>query len=330
MKQTIFLLATLWLLLISCNSQEPAPARNLSFDKLVQIESDLPVGNFMDLSFANDSTGVAITNGGNIFRTTNGGKNWTKLESPTTKFLKSIQFSSNKRVGYIIGADNSGGVVLKSEDAGKTWQIVEESAAIEPLSISFPAESNAYMLEGGKALWKIDHNLKSIIKYTLPDGVSGTSVNFRYGNEGVIAGSKGAYYTTQDGGKNWLPFKASVDNQFHEIYFADNTPVLKGDTTIVYVNSKNDYTIRKIPDVFKMYFINQKQAIGVGMHYEDMGFFPYGDIYITNDGWKNRETKTFGGSVAFKFTALAKMSENKFMIIGLGNLKSSVLILNTK
>ena len=59
-----------------------------------------------------------------------------------------------------------------------------------------------------------------------------------------------------------------------------------------------------------------------------MYYYPNGDILITNDGWKTFSQKTFATADAVRFTAMAKMNENKIMILSVGLSGTKVIILN--
>lgn len=65
------------------------------------------------------------------------------------------------------------------------------------------------------------------------------------------------------------------------------------------------------------------------MHWVDPSYyFSNGDILITNDGWKTFEQKTFATNDPINFTAIAKMSDIKTMILSFGLVGTKVIILN--
>jgi photosystem II stability/assembly factor-like uncharacterized protein len=69
--------------------------------------------------FATVSDGLAVGLDGEIWRTTDGGANWTPVESPATRAIYSV--AVHGRVGWIAG---DSGTVLVSNDAGATWRRV--------------------------------------------------------------------------------------------------------------------------------------------------------------------------------------------------------------
>ncbi len=66
------------------------------------------------VSFSNDLTGYAVADGGKIFKTTNGGENWSEMLSPTTRDLYSVSFPGDSE-GFITGI---GGIILKTTNGG--------------------------------------------------------------------------------------------------------------------------------------------------------------------------------------------------------------------
>jgi photosystem II stability/assembly factor-like uncharacterized protein len=72
---------------------------------------------YFSMNFINASTGIICGDNGIIRRTTNGGNNWTLINSGTTFDLQGVKFASSTLV-YIVG---SGGTILRSTDAGLTW-----------------------------------------------------------------------------------------------------------------------------------------------------------------------------------------------------------------
>lgn len=74
---------------------------------------------YFAMTFVNASTGIICGDGGIMKRTTNGGTNWTTINSGTTNDLQGIKFITSTKL-YAVG---SGGTILKSTDAGLTWAV---------------------------------------------------------------------------------------------------------------------------------------------------------------------------------------------------------------
>lgn len=73
------------MILYSCKKNNDISAKdtnqNLPLDSLKTLSTNLPSANYADLTFTNENTGYAITQG-LIVKTTNGGQSWTQLSAP--------------------------------------------------------------------------------------------------------------------------------------------------------------------------------------------------------------------------------------------------------
>ncbi|MCX7878167.1 MAG: YCF48-related protein, partial [Ignavibacteria bacterium] len=69
------------------------------------------------LAFIDPNTGILAGNNGALRRTTDGGNNWTVINTGTSLSLFSSSFI-NSNTGYVVG---SGGLILKSTNAGANW-----------------------------------------------------------------------------------------------------------------------------------------------------------------------------------------------------------------
>lgn len=108
---------------------------------------------FYGLSFYGNSTGIAYTYGGSIYKTINGGLTWAKTFSqvnPPINFRKAV-FTSASTI-WIAGSgnydgfnyDDTTGYILKSIDAGNSFQIVKQTTN-RNVGIAFPTSSIGYV-----------------------------------------------------------------------------------------------------------------------------------------------------------------------------------------
>src|SRR5690606_11931600 len=84
--------------------------------------------NCNSLFFVNQMIGYA-TQGGEVFKTSNGGEKWNKLNIASPVPLKSFYFL-NKDVGYVFGGNSGcspspcnpyGSIAYKTSNGGETW-----------------------------------------------------------------------------------------------------------------------------------------------------------------------------------------------------------------
>lgn len=297
---------------------------NLSFDSLKTLSSNIPNATYSDLTFINETTGFAITQGF-IVKTSDGGKTWTTINLPINTPLKKIQFSDSQ-TGYIIGGDNTFGVLLKTTDGGQNWTSKNLNSLECPSGMFFLNNNTGFITgknlfikttDGGQT-W---NSLKSNAFRMFQD------VNFKNNTEGYVTSNNGVYFKTTNGGNSWDSSRYISANYLYDIYFTGNkTLIVQSSDSLV--DFEHNYAITQKPsNSKKLLFFSPQKSIGIGFHYEQ-GFYPYGDILITNDGWTTHYQKTFSTVDAISFTAIAKMNEKKVMILGGGFSGTKVMVLN--
>lgn len=296
----------------------------LSLDSLKTVDSNIPDAIYTDLIFINEMFGFAITQGF-VAKTTDGGITWTQINLPKITPLKKIQFTDNQ-TGYIIGGDNTFGILFKTTDGGQNW-ISKDLNSLECPNGMFFLNNCTGFITGENLLIKTDDGGQTWTSLKTDAFKMYQDVEFKNEKEGFITSNNGIYLKTIDSGNSWDSFKINSANYLYDIYFADSKIYIsKSLDSLVDINHNYKVTI-KPSCAKKLLFLNSRQSIAIGYHYEH-GFYPYGDIFVTNDDWENYNQKTFSTADAISFSAIAKMSENKIMIIGYGFLGTKVMILN--
>jgi photosystem II stability/assembly factor-like uncharacterized protein len=101
-----------------------------------------------EVSFVSIAAGYLLDTGGNVWRTTNEGRRWTKLESLGRRVVE-IDFSDARRghaVIYGFGRGSAGGFVLRTSDGGRSWHPQLVSPA--PVSALAAAGGTSYLFAG--------------------------------------------------------------------------------------------------------------------------------------------------------------------------------------
>jgi len=299
------------------------PDYKLSIDSLEELSSNIPDNLYSDLTFTSPNTGYALS-AKFIAKTSDGGLSWDSIPLPMENSWRKIQFTDDNH-GYIIGGDNTAGYLLKTVDAGQTWELIDLHAQESPWGMHF-LDNNTGFITG---TW--------FFKKTTDGGHTWTNagyqqnlyydVNFRNAQVGYATSFKGAYFRTTDGGNTWDSLQFQRQSYFMQVHFTNNQTFLETAQDSV-IDLDNNFAVMKVPHpAEKLLFIDADHAIGVGSHYETRGFFPWGDIFVSNDGWKTFKQKTYTTSFAIRFTAIARMSANKAMILGFGFEGARVLVL---
>ena len=147
-------------------------------------------------SVFNASIGFIVGNGGVIYKTTNGGLNWTAQTSTTISSLTSI-FYADQNTGWAIGP---GGLILKTTNGGTTWSAQTSTTTVDLLGVYAINTTTAYVVgASGKILYTTNGGT------TWTSQVSGTSnnlleVKFTDSATGYIVGQSGTILKTTNGG----------------------------------------------------------------------------------------------------------------------------------
>ncbi|MCF8298273.1 MAG: T9SS type A sorting domain-containing protein [Saprospiraceae bacterium] len=95
-------------------------AMNFSFSQNGWIDkSPNTTANINDIYFVSVNTGFAVCDSGEIYKTTNGGDNWTFQYSGVTNNLNGVFFVSSQK-GYVVG---DAGKILVTTNGGTNWSI---------------------------------------------------------------------------------------------------------------------------------------------------------------------------------------------------------------
>ena len=168
---------------------------------------------------SNPSTYYACAPGGGIWRSFNAGDSWAILETDTLPIIGFSDVAVNGNVIYAASGDHDYGNmyslgILKSTDAGETWEISynSEDGSFEENNGN---GSNVAWADGGE----IDFTISRILISPNDD------------DKVVASTQQGILYTT-DGGDNWAfgetTAGGAIDEVFHDIEFKH------GDPSIVY------------------------------------------------------------------------------------------------
>jgi photosystem II stability/assembly factor-like uncharacterized protein len=190
--------------------------------------------NLRSLFFVDALTGWAAGEGGAVYRTNDGGREWKQLATESDINIKQIHFV-DWNYGWIIGdqgKDESGGstVVLITANGGRSWSRQTlpsvECLFFTDLKTGWAAGRDATMLrtiDGGEHWSAIDEVEKLI---GLPQESSSFTFGFREvffldKNNGWMIGNFygrtqnniGGLFVTTDGGQSWEPVKLTFPSQ---------------------------------------------------------------------------------------------------------------------
>lgn len=192
---------------------------------------DVPLYN---VTFLDANTGIATGNSASgsidIFRTTNGGQSWT----PVTGFPLGGSWYHQKYVSATSGFIGANGALVRTMDAGATWQL----RAAYPDCPSFTGmdflDLNTGLGSGGRPSFE-----SGVFKTT--NGGSTWTLKLEIGTEDVlylsptiaIAATANGVYRSEDSGETWFPTGAIIATGMVDLDKLNST-------TIVGVSGKGD------------------------------------------------------------------------------------------
>ncbi len=204
-----------------------------------------------------------------------GQTSWVKQVSPATEHLSSI-FFLDTGTGWSVG--ESGGVILKTTDGGKSWTQVASNQNISFYDIYFADKDKGWAV-GSMC---IENACYGIIIYSGDGGASWTekeivkdiyflSIFFVNNNTGwATTGPSGTIYKTTNGGMNWTAQETGRETDFYDCHFFDNnTGLVAGrDGLIMRTTDGGENWSQKslgLADSFKgLHFVNKNLGWAAG------------------------------------------------------------------
>ena len=178
-----------------------------------------------DLHFIDANNGWAACATGKIMKTTNGGLNWTTVQTPNTVTTLQSVFFTDINNGFTVGTTLAGSPpAFRSTDGGNTWTVVAlPSGLVSQFDVYFPSSSIGYSVGVSGSISKtIDGGA------TWVGQASGSTQNlqacyFLNDNLGWAVGGGSTIVKTVDGGTTWsvpgtLPWASTF---IYDIWFAD-------------------------------------------------------------------------------------------------------------
>jgi hypothetical protein len=326
-KITLIMIA---LFLYSCNNDNEAPPATtpigeLKLENLSFMDSNIPTDFYNDLTFTDENTGYAISRTGKIVKTIDAGLTWTLLNSTVSFYLNKIQFIT-KNIGYVIGGDASGSYLLKTINAGQTWSVTNLNSVENgyPTGMFFKNENDGY-ITGNKLFIKTINGGNNWTNFSTNTTEIFMDVKFKDNNFGIVTTLAGNYYKTLNGGATWQSITSTTQYNFSKIYFVGNKTLIRSANMLIDIASSDIITLPN--PVEKLLFLDENKCVGIGQHYE-IGFFPYGDIFLTNNNWSSFLQKSYPPyTEAMDISAIAKINNHKTMIIGRGAANTKIIML---
>lgn len=236
----------------------------------ISIDINISIYDLNDIEFVNNRVGYLLATSksvnseepdsysGLIYKTEDGGLNWTQIDSWASERLYQVTFTDSLN-GFLLSQPNSAMTtnLHTTNDGGNTWEALPDSGYgnVHFVSSRVAWAGNFKTTDGGET-WKYqEFNFpdleNSIDKIYFADSLTGYAINYKTilktndgGNSwsiqkeidrssindikfynkdiGWVCGSSGTIFKTIDGGENWIGLKKEVIANLYDVDFADS------------------------------------------------------------------------------------------------------------
>lgn len=254
---------------------------------------------FEDIYFTDEHNGWLVNMSGEIFNTTDGGENWS-LQAKLPATLRSVDFI-NPQVGIVGSISNHS--VYRTEDGGKTWNIVDPSNSFFEGVCGIAHIGNTYYASGrfsnGSFFYKSTDAGKTWTKKSLSHLANSLVDTYFFSEkEGFITGhgvgpNQGAVLLkTTDGGETWTThYQSNEAADYHVWKFEKITEKFMVGSIWSNDNSENNgaYMIRSHDggQTFTRHQVSPRYFYveGIGFYNEKLGWMGGGEgLWETQDG----------------------------------------------
>ena len=146
-----------------------------------------------------------------IIKSTDGGSTWNAIRDQAGRWLKGAFFKDNNN-GFAVGG---AGTIIKTTDGGNNWTNVTSPLNTRDFNaVYFSSPSTGYIVGGNFVMFDTLASMRTILK-TIDGGAnwnvimdepggSLTALDFIDQNNGYLTGDGAQFYTTTNGGSNWI------------------------------------------------------------------------------------------------------------------------------
>jgi len=217
------------------------------------------IGPFRSVDFINNSLGYGVGFYGSMYKTTDGGFNWT-YHNNFNYWLWSIKFVDDQN-GFVCGYKKK---ILKTTDIGVTW--IQKYTAWDGdfLDMAFINPDTGWVVGSLGAICKTTDAGETWL--TIPSNVSNNlySIDFTNYPNGIITGNQGIILVTTNGGLNWQPRSSGIISIIYSVTFLGNNEYIAvGNSGYILKTTDNGYNwtvIKKESSIplYKVKSVNNK------------------------------------------------------------------------
>jgi photosystem II stability/assembly factor-like uncharacterized protein len=181
-----------------------------------------------------------------VFRTTNGGINWTAISSGSGYYFTCVQFldSLNGYAGggahFIMPEEEYGKCIYKTTNGGANWNsvfsfLVQGSSLMDTRDIHFFNILTGWACGLDGSIAKTTNGGVNFMFYATPTSYKKNSIFFINDMTGWVCGENGNISKSTSGGTNWFTQPLTSTININSVYFKDqNTGYVCGNNGMIY------------------------------------------------------------------------------------------------
>jgi photosystem II stability/assembly factor-like uncharacterized protein len=183
---------------------------NSSFSQIFTPQNSGVTSVFSAINFVNDNEGMAVTYGGEIVKTTNGGANWNQQNSGVATTLRDV-LMLNSTTALAIGYN---GLIIKTTDGGTVWGPVNSGTTYN-LDNLFLNGSAVFVVGSGGTILKSTNSGSTWISLNSGTSLDLKSIYFVDASTGYVGGDYKTILKTTNGGTSWTVVNTDVGNSIN-------------------------------------------------------------------------------------------------------------------
>jgi photosystem II stability/assembly factor-like uncharacterized protein len=182
-------------------------------------QNPLPQGNALyTVNLMDENIVYTVGNAGTVMKSSDGGTNWSILNTSTVNNLRNAEFFQNGMIGYAIGEKST---VIKTSDGGNNWVKINVNPDYHFFAIDFIDENTGFVGGiPGNSIFKTTDGGTSWLQYNSIDIYAVQTIIFIDNLTGFAAGWLGmdsVIYKTTDGGVSWIQKTMPIQTQWDYI-----------------------------------------------------------------------------------------------------------------
>ncbi len=159
-----------------------------------------------------------------IMKTTDGGASWNPVFLPKfMTYVIPIDFVDNQTgyaAGYVYDQNGGHGQILKTTDAGLSWNFLNSGFEGICWAIDFPeGDQVGYVVGETGSIFKTTNGGTNWIQQSSGTGQTFYDVDFINNNYGFAVGANGTFFKTTNGGNNWMPKNSNTTASLYAVFF---------------------------------------------------------------------------------------------------------------